>query len=310
MRAEFGARLLGGEKTSPEEWREQLGKFHARLPGATSAHWSHYATVEGQTSYDVLVGVAVEVADDLDRPIDVLDLACGDGYLIERCLGRLDGRLQTVTGVDMSKPELDAAHKRLRAAPVRFLHGLAQQLPLSDGTIDVALCHLAFMLMLPIEPVVLELGRVLRSGGRFAAVVGSTTSPSVIDAAATPERELWERLGAALRGFWKTRYPKLQTDGRAGDARALTQEGWRELFHRGAGFTGDVQLREFEIVVNGDSAESVWRLFEDTYLVALLDADEKAELRHRLIHEVREHEHTHGTIAFAFPHRMLSVRRD
>jgi hypothetical protein len=166
------------------------------------------------------------------------------------------------------------------------------------------------MLMLPIEPVVHELRRVLRPGGRFAAVVGSTTSRSVTGGAAAPERELWERLSAALRGFWQTRYPQLETDGRAGDARALTQAGWRDLFHRGAGFTGDVDLREFEILVNEGSAESVWRIFEDTYLVSLLDTDEKAELRHRLIREATEHERAHGTLTFAFPHRMLSVRRD
>ena len=32
--SEFGARLFGGETTSPEEWREQLREFHARLPGS------------------------------------------------------------------------------------------------------------------------------------------------------------------------------------------------------------------------------------------------------------------------------------
>jgi len=79
---------------------------------------------------------------------------------------------------------------------------------------------------------------------------------------------------------------------------------------RRVGFTGDVELREFEILVNEGSAESVWRMFEDTYLVSLLDTEEKAELRHRLIQEVSEHEHTHGTLTFAFPHRMLSAHRD
>lgn len=307
--SEFGRRLFGGETTSPEEWREQLQQFHARLPGATSALCFRHVTTEGQTSYDLLVDVAAPTADDLDRPIDILDLACGDGYLLELCLHRLNGRLASVTDVDMSEAELDAARERLNAAPIRLAQGLAQRLPLPDGSIDAALCHLAFMLMLPVEPVVQELARVLRPGARFAAVVGSTTAPSVMGAAAAPERELWARLSAALRGFWQTRYPQLRTDGRAGDARALTQEGWRDLFHGGVGFTSDVKVREFEILVKEDSAESVWRVFEDTYLVALLDPEAKAVLRHRLIREATAHEREHGTVAFAFPHRLLSVRR-
>jgi SAM-dependent methyltransferase len=307
--SEFGARLFGGETTSPEEWRKQLREFHARLPGSTSALCSRHATTEGETSYDVLVDVAIRTADDLDRPIDLLDLACGDGYLIERCLDRLEGRLASVTGIDMSEAELDAARERLNAAPIRLKQGLAQRLPLQEGSVDVTLCHLAFMLMLPVEPVVKELARVLRPGGRFAAVVGSTTGPAVTGAAAAPERELWARLSVALRGFWQTRYPQLRTDGRAGDARTLTPQGWRELFLGGVDFTGDVELREFEILVQEDSAESVWRVFEDTYLVALLDTQAKAELRHRLIREATEHERAHGTVTFAFPHRLLSVRR-
>jgi hypothetical protein len=88
--------------------------------------------------------------------------------------------------------------------------------------------------MLPVQPVVQELARVLRPGGRFAAVVGSTTAPAVTGTAAAPERELWARLSAALRRFWRTRYPQLRTDGRAGDARALTQEGGATCFTAGS----------------------------------------------------------------------------
>jgi hypothetical protein len=51
------------------------------------------------------------------------------------------------------------------------------------------------------------------------------------------------------------------------------------------------------------------RVFEDTYLVALLGPQAKAELRHRLILEAIEHKGAHGPVAFAFPHRILSVRR-
>ncbi len=49
----------------------------------------------------------------------------------------------------------------------------AQKIPLGDASADAVLCHMALMLMLPIEPVIGEIHRVLAPGGIFAAVSGT-----------------------------------------------------------------------------------------------------------------------------------------
>jgi 2-polyprenyl-3-methyl-5-hydroxy-6-metoxy-1,4-benzoquinol methylase len=113
MSDEFGIKMLRGEETSPEEWQQHLREVHARLPGITSALCSRHATLQGQSSYQVLADTVADAARDLDRPVDALDLACGDGYLIEVCLRELGGAIRTVIGVDMSEGELDLARKRL-----------------------------------------------------------------------------------------------------------------------------------------------------------------------------------------------------
>ena len=74
--SDFGAKLLSGEETSPEAWQRHLREVHGRLPGATSAFASRHATAEGRTSYELLADSAVSAARELDRPVDVLDLAC------------------------------------------------------------------------------------------------------------------------------------------------------------------------------------------------------------------------------------------
>lgn len=308
--SDFGTKILSGEETSPEEWQQHLREVHRRLPGMTSAFCSRHATSQGQTSYQVLAETAVLAARALDRPADVLDLACGDGYLIELCLRQL-GEEMTIIGVDMAEGELDVARQRLTGWNARLCVGLAQSLPLPAASVDAALCHLAFMLMVPVEPVVQELARVLRPGGIFSAVVGSTLTPTpsgADDHELDTQRELWRQIGVTLRQFWQDEYPQLQTDGRAGDSRAMTIDGWEELFRPETGFTGDLEIQEFEILVK-ESAEGIWGFFKDTYFVEMLDTTMQEKLRSRLMTTILEHERAHGTLDMAFPHRMLSVRR-
>jgi ubiquinone/menaquinone biosynthesis C-methylase UbiE len=308
--SDFAKRILRGEETSPEEWEAHLRDYHRRLSGGTSAVFSRVATERGQTSYEVLAGTAITAAEGLDRPVDVLDLACGDGHLIELCLRELRGRI-TITGVDMSEDELDLARQRLVRQDARLRVGLAESLPLPADSVDVALCHLAFMLMVPVEPIVAELARVLRSGGGFSAVVASsaisTTPRTPSDAQRDRERALWEKVSAALRQFWQEEYPHLRTEGRVGDPRAMTEDGWKELFREETGYTGDVEVQEFEIVVR-ESAEGIWAFLKDTYLVDMLDATMRAELRNRLMAVIMEHQRAHRTLDMAFPLRKLSVR--
>jgi SAM-dependent methyltransferase len=309
MLSDFGTRILSGEETSPEEWQKHLFEVHGRLPGMTSALCSRHATQRGQTSYQLLADTAVVAAQALGRRIDVLDLACGDGYLIELCLRQLGGGV-TITGVDLSEGEIEAARQRLAGQNARLCIGLAQSLPLAVDSVDVALCHAAFMLMVPVEPVVLELARVLRSGGIFSAVVGSTSAAARVSGSQelAPQRAFWGQLGVALRQFWQEEYPQLQTEGRTGDPRAMTEDGWKKLFRGEAGFTEDVEVEEFEILIT-ESAEGIWNFFKDTYLVELLDAEHQARLRSRLMAVVVEHERQHGTLEMAFPLQKLSVRR-
>lgn len=310
MSDDFGMKMLSGEDTSPEEWQEHLREVHARLPGVTSALFSRYPTLGGQSSYQVLADTVVAAAKSLDRPVDALDLACGDGYLIEVCLRELGGAIRTAIGVDMSEGELDRARRRLVGQNASLRIGLAQALPVAADSVDVALCHLAFMLMVPIEPVVEELARVLRSGGIFSAVVGSSSEPAHASPGHDLEapRALWTRMGWALRQFWDAEYPRLQTAGRVGDPRGASKDGWSELFRPDTGYTGDVHVREIEVVIR-ESAEGVWNFFKDTYLVDLLDARARDKLRGRLMGIILEHERAHGTLDMTFPLRMLTVRR-
>lgn len=247
-----------------EEAERWLADWHERHPGATSR-----AIARGQpSSYERLAGAA--------RPGDrALDLACGDGFLIERLRAR---GAASVAGVDMSAGELAAARRRL-GEDVELVQARAQSLPFPDGSFDVVTCHLALMLMSPVGEVLSEVRRVLREGGRFSAVVGTSRPPERDDA--------WARLSK--------HFAQIEFKGPAiGDSRTLSEEGLREL---AAGFS-EIRIEPLLVDLSG-TADEVWALFVDMYLHDMMTPEAQRRLEEAARADWRDLERPDGTLPCA-----------
>lgn len=146
--------------------RAFLEGWHARHPGATARVFSDFRGSDGRSSYQWLRDDLLESV-----PQVVLDLACGDGYLSQLVLDAAPGSV-AIEGLDLSRHELALARRRL-GDRVGLRQGDAAAMPFENETFDVIGCHMAVMLMAPIEPVIGEILRVLRPGGVFSAVVGA-----------------------------------------------------------------------------------------------------------------------------------------
>jgi demethylmenaquinone methyltransferase / 2-methoxy-6-polyprenyl-1,4-benzoquinol methylase len=96
---------------------------------------------------------------DLGTRSIVLDLACGTGDL---CIDLQDAGHRPI-GVDLSFGMLAAARTD---APL--VHGDALHLPFPDGSIDGVTCGFALRNFVSLPPVLAELGRIVRPGGRIA----------------------------------------------------------------------------------------------------------------------------------------------
>lgn len=92
----------------------------------------------------------------------VLDLACGTGDFAEIC--RKAGA--TAVGLDFSRGMLDAANRRFPGLGI-FVQGDALRLPFADGSFTAALSGFALRNFVAIPPVLVELARVLKPGGRI-----------------------------------------------------------------------------------------------------------------------------------------------
>jgi SAM-dependent methyltransferase len=109
---------------------------------------------------------------DLASPVPgerVLDVGCGTGTLALALLAR-EPRL-SVIGIDSDEQMLRRAHRPPPAcAGIELVAAFAQELPLADGSVDLAVSSLFFHhLVLDVkEQVTRELLRVLRPGGRVA----------------------------------------------------------------------------------------------------------------------------------------------
>jgi SAM-dependent methyltransferase len=165
----------------------------------------------------------------------------------------------------MSAGELDVAKKTYRDSRIQFHEAKAHSLPLKSESIDLVLCHMAFMLMTPIKPVVKELARVLKPGGKFVAIIGGSKNGA---------------FGDFRKLFWSFLSARFQKIGevRTGDSRLYTQEGLGQVF--GDSFSVE-NLNDFELLIN-IAPEEIWDWVKDLYFIGMLPEEDKTKLKAEL----------------------------
>jgi SAM-dependent methyltransferase len=150
-----------------------LRRWHARFPGGTTRQFAP-ATIQGLggSSYELLV----DDLESLPSLTSLLDVACGDGYLLQRIAEHFPA-IQ-ITGIDASREELALARGRSMAAQFGLLEARADAMPFENAAFDAATCHMALMLFDDARAAVHEIARVVRPGGMFAAVLGPAPGAS------------------------------------------------------------------------------------------------------------------------------------
>ncbi len=146
--------------------------------------------------------------------VDVLDIGCGNGALLQA----LAPRIRQGVGVDASPRMVELARRRNGGrAHLRFDTIAGPVLPLSDASIDVAISMLSFR-YLDWDPLLLELQRVLRPGGKLL-VVDMVDKP--VSAALLP-RMLADKLRVRVG---ELRHP----DYRSRRAEMVRSEAWQQM---------------------------------------------------------------------------------
>ncbi len=138
-----------------------------------------------------LAGVA-----DLRSGERVLDVACGTGVVARHALKRV-GAAGEVVGVDINPGMLAVARATTADPRAEWHEASADELPLADGTFDVAFCQLALQLFPDRRSALREMRRVLVHGGRLFVNVPGPAPPLF----AIFEEALARHLGPDAAGF-------------------------------------------------------------------------------------------------------------
>jgi SAM-dependent methyltransferase len=237
------------------------------------------------SSYEWLAGLL-----DPSRHRTIVDLACGDGFLLE-LIRELQGSDARLVGVDMSRAELDLAARRL-GPDVRLVEADAAQTGIPSASQDAVLSHMAFMLMPDVAAVLAEIARILRPGGLFATVVG---------------RRGAERSGAA-REFYGMLRTVIDEEPRpiawTGDDRILSNEGIESLLAA----WNEPEVEDSVLSVRVPVAD-LWPFLEVAYYdVGLLSPEGKARMRTYVEQDLAAY-CGEGETSWTFPVRLIRAVR-
>lgn len=128
---------------------------------------SAYAAWRASTLGRITDALEQELVLDLIGPVagmHILDVGCGDGVLA----AELARRGAVVTGIDSSSRMIAAARRRARehGVDVTFYVATAQELPFAPDAFDTVVAVTALCFVADAAPVLGEMTRVLRPGGR------------------------------------------------------------------------------------------------------------------------------------------------
>lgn len=237
-----------------------LTDFHNQNAGVTARAYAPLPATMGQQLYPSTYECLVSVVPTGDETTTVLDLACGDGWLLS-LLATREQPAHALIGIDMSQGELTAARSRLGDAATLHL-GKAQLLPLPHKSVDYVLCHMALMLMDQLDNVLSEVDRVLKDRAVFAFVIGARPPA-----------------GAALDRYVSRLLEARQNHASAalslGDSRLRDQQGIL-----------DALSPRFDSIVIDEitlrrryTATELWAWFEDMYDLHFMPPAQRLELR-------------------------------
>ena len=134
--------------------------IQGKLWGQRPKDWSEIQEQTGKAGYDFVLNFL-----SVTQATKLLDVGCGSGYF---CKLAVDKKID-VTGLDATTELVDEAKKRVPTA--NFHVGEMEELPFEEKSFDVVCGFNSFQYAADIKNALLEAKRVLKDGGKIAAMI-------------------------------------------------------------------------------------------------------------------------------------------
>jgi SAM-dependent methyltransferase len=266
-----------------------LKDWHRRFAGQRFSLFEQFCLENGTTSFEALMTAA-----ELRPHQTVLELGCGEGPLL-RYVRQRDVRY---IGVDFSAESLAAAQQQFRATAAAFVEADAGQMPLPDASCDVVLSHMALHIMQPVEPVLCEVARVLKPGGRFHVFL-----PAAWRIHASAEARRFHDVMNLLQQFKDVSAPT-----RIGTGTFATEPSTVETITRGFAGQAIVSFTYADLVMHRPPTEAL-TLFLWAYTFDLIHDEHKPEAVKTLLTKLIGLKEGDGIVRLRRPMAIVSVRK-
>ena len=235
---------------------------HALDPAAAEDSLAVLPGNRGVHLYDTLVSWAPMAPGE-----QVIDLGCGSGGAT-RAAARAVGPEGMVVGIDVSPEALAVAQARTPGdLPVLYRRADARNLGnVPDRTFACAMASMMLEQVEDLRPLLAEVFRVLRPGGRFVASVTAFDRLRPIDASF---------MGAVIAVVG--RHAPGALAGRASRA-SIPHEPLDAVAFKEAGLA-TVEEQDIQLAVVMEDVDDAWRVFSRTYIAQVLDEAGQEELR-------------------------------
>lgn len=259
------AQIAAGTKLTGAFASRFLRAVHAEDPFATEESLASLPGNRGVHLYDSLIAWSPI------RPGErVLDIGCGSGGA-SRSAARATGDEGQVIGVDANPACIDAAKERTPGGlRVHYRRGDARNLSfIEDRSIDCVVASMMLDEVEDIRPVLAEVFRVLRPGGRFVASVAAFDTWRPMDVAFMGA--VISVVGSHAPGALAGRAVRAGIPHDKADRLAFADSGLATL-----------EIQDIQLAAMLEDEEDAWRLFSRSNIVKVLGEEGREELRRKL----------------------------
>lgn len=294
MKNKVKEKIINGKDLLSEEWKQVLLDFHKSNTGVTYQIFKNFRTKGGFNSYQL---ISNEISSQKENPVKILDIGCGNGILSEYCLESISP-ISNYIGIDISEHQIELARKNNRKSKVSFKVENSEQLSFRNEEFDYVICHLAFMLLNPVESTLHEIERTLKNNGYFIAIVNSRVIKD----------EFLRAVMIAIMQYVSSKYPKFSLKN-AGNPLTYNKKGLEVLLKDFPKLSKQIEVSEHELT-SEMTAESFWQFISSSYNSFYLSVEDKNGLKELVYRMIAEKKTGRKTFDIKYSMNLYKIRKN